>query len=98
MSEQPRGHRVSTTSWWSAGAGESGILDLLENELLGIVETGVVDGLSQELARWLRSVGIKLWHVDVIDEEDHLFTSWWTKESLSLGLKVTLEGILQVLG
>ena len=97
MSEQSWRDCISTTSWRSAGACESRIFDLLEDQLLSIVEASGINGLSEKFARWLRSVGVKLRHVDVVDEEDHFLAAWWTEQSLSLGFEVAFESILEVL-
>jgi hypothetical protein len=56
--EESRSDRVSTTTWWSASADVIGILDLLEDELLGVVEAIRVDGLTEELTRRLGSVSV----------------------------------------
>lgn len=69
---------------------------MLEEELVHIVVATLINDLSQELARRLRSVSIKLWHVDVIDEEYHLLASFRLKHVLSQSIEVTLNGIDQV--
>lgn len=98
MSEETWADSIPATAWWSTGADNSGILDLLEDQLLGVVEASLIDGLTEQLARRLGTESIELRHVHVVDEEDHLLTAWWSKKSLSLGLEVALKGILQVLG
>jgi len=98
MSEESWCHRVPTTTWWSTSADEPCVLDYLKDELLGVVKTSGVDGLSEQLTRRLGEVSVQLRHVDVIDEEDHCLSSWWTKQGLSLRLEVALECILEILG
>jgi len=75
MTEEAGGHLVATTAWRCASADELRVLDLLEDKLLGVVETSGVNGLPEKLARRLGSVGVKLGHVDIIDEEDHLLAT-----------------------
>jgi hypothetical protein len=96
MSEETWGHSVSATAWRRTGCYEPGVFDLLENELLGIIETSLIDSLSQKLTRWLRAVPVQLRHVDIVDEEHHLLASWWSKQGLPLGFQVALKGILEV--
>jgi hypothetical protein len=98
MSEQSRSDSISTTTWWSTSANKHGILDLLENELFSVIETTGIDGLTEQFTRWLRSISIELWHVDIIDEEDHLFTSGWTEKCLSLSFEISLKGSLKIVG
>ena len=98
MSEQSWSNSISSTTWWSTSAYKHGVFDLFENKLFGVIETSGIDGLSEELAWWLRSISVKLRHVHIVDEEDHFLTTWWSKKRFSLGFKVTLEGILEILG
>jgi hypothetical protein len=81
-----------------ASCDELGVMHILEEQLLDVPETSLIDGLSQELARRLREVGLQLRHVHVINKEDLAATKdLWCKLVLTLLIKVTLEGVLQIL-
>lgn len=98
VSEKTGGYGVPTSSWRSASTHEASVFDLFEDKFLGVVETRRVNSLPQKLARRLGAIAIELGHVYIVDEEDHLLTSGWSQEGLSLGLKVALESVLEVLG
>lgn len=83
MSEQSWGDGITATTWWGTSRHEFGVLNVLKDELLGVIEATLIDGLSKEFARGLREVSIELRHVDIIDEEDHFLASWWAEQGLS---------------
>ena len=86
VTEKSWSNLVTTTTWRAASTDELGILNLLEDKFLGIIETSVINCLSQKFARWLRTVCIKLRHIKIINEENHLLTTGRSKQSLSLSL------------
>ena len=98
MAEETRGNSVTTTSGRSASSDESGIFNILEEKLLNVVETTLIDSLSEQLARRLCKVGLKLRHVDIINKEDLLGVEVFGSEQiLTLEVKVTFKGILKIL-
>lgn len=59
----------------------------------------MIDDLSEEFVRGLSAILFECWHVDIIDEYDHLPPSWRSEKILLLPLELILiqEEILQVL-
>jgi hypothetical protein len=98
LAEKAGGDFVSTTAGGSAGSDEFGVLDFLEEEFLGVVETALVDNLAEELARRLGLTSIKLGHVHVINEEDHLLAGLRSQHISSTRLELSFERVHQVLG
>lgn len=98
MAEKTGGHSVTTTTGRSASSDELGILDLLEQELLNIVETTLINGLSEKLTRRLGAVSFELRHVNIINEEDLFGVGHFgSQKILTLLFEVTFEGVLQIL-
>jgi hypothetical protein len=50
--------------------------------------------LSKEFKRWLGTIKVHLWHVEIIDEDNEFLTDWWSINSLSPLLKFFIKEIL----
>jgi hypothetical protein len=97
VTEEAGGYSVSATTGGSATSNELGVLDKLEEQLLNVPETTLINDLSEELTRRLGTVGLKLRHVNIIDEEDFAGSENLRREQvLTLLVQITFECILQV--
>ena len=74
MTEESSRNRVFTSSWRRAGSDHAAVFNSTELVFLQIVETALVNNLPQKLIWRLCSIQIKLWHVDIIEEKDHLLS------------------------
>jgi len=100
VSLQSLSNGVSTSTWWSHGTNKDEVLYLHEWLLLGfsIIPTLVITELSQKLKRWLGSVCLLLWHVEIINENNKLLTNWWTEHTLSSFVQLLIKRILSLVG
>ena len=56
----------------STGSDESDIMNFFPSELVRVIETTSVQEFSQEFKGWLSSKCLRLWHVKIINENQHL--------------------------
>src|SRR3990167_789765 len=71
---QSVGDVVSSSSRWSHGTEKVCLLDFDEQVQVGsVVPASEVNVLSDEFKRSLGSVGVWLWHVEVVDETTPFF-------------------------
>lgn len=78
MSEESWCDLVSSSAWWSTSSDEHTIWDFHKQELFQIVKTSLIDNLSQKFVGRLSAIFFKSRHVDIIDEENHFFTTQGT--------------------
>ena len=99
VTEQPRRHCVSATSRRSTSGREDAIPDPHKLELLQIVEPSMVNHLSQQLNWRLSAVDFKCWHIDIVNEDNHLASAGRAQQITSLFLQfITVhEKIQQIL-
>jgi hypothetical protein len=74
---------TSATTWWAHRRDEDNVLDLHVLLSKSIVPAFVVHPLTEQLERWLSTILLFLWHVEVINEDDVLFTKSRTVTILS---------------
>jgi len=97
VSEETWSNWITTTTRRCTSSDELGILDILEKKFLYIPETVLINSLSKQFTRRLRTVSFKLWHVNIIDKEDFAGASdFRSKLILTFLVKIALESILQV--
>ena len=97
MAEETRGHLLPPAAWGRAGAHQRGILDILPEELLAVVEAAEILVLPQELDWGLGTVRLPRRHVDVVDEEHDLLVGRRAEPSLALLLELGFDEQLGVL-
>ena len=54
--------------------------------------------LSQQLDRWLSSVNLLLWHVQIINKYDTLLPHGWTKHTFTPSVKLSHDDELSLVG
>ena len=66
---------VPTSTWWTHRCNKLNVFNFLEDLVLRTIEpTSIVHPLSEQFERRLWKVGVFFGHVQIIDEDDHLFT------------------------
>ena len=85
----------TTTTGFTHSTYNLEILDVVSNNLLSIIPEFVINPLSDQLKRWLRSEGILSWHIEIIDEAYCLLFSFhWPILVLGLSLEIRLDNFL----
>lgn len=100
LAEETGGHGVSSSRGWGAGRSEDTVLHIHELQFLQIIETAVIDDLSQQFNGGLGAVGLQYGHVDIIDEDHHFSTGGWTNQIFLLLDEFVFihEQVLHILG
>mmetsp|Transcript_103260 Transcript_103260/g.296492 ORF Transcript_103260/g.296492 Transcript_103260/m.296492 type:complete len:372 (-) Transcript_103260:221-1336(-) len=96
VAEQARRDRVAAAARRGARATEDEVLHELEEKLGRVIEAALVDKLTEELVRRLRTVCLEGRHVEVVNEEHHLFARGRSEEILTLLLELGLHDVFQV--
>mmetsp|Transcript_23011 Transcript_23011/g.55073 ORF Transcript_23011/g.55073 Transcript_23011/m.55073 type:complete len:219 (-) Transcript_23011:287-943(-) len=94
--EESWGHLLSATPRGCAGRTQSGLLDVLPEKLLPVIEALEVLELPQKLYGRLSSVSLTGRHVHVIHKEDYLFANRSSQTSLAFLLELALNEQLRV--
>ena len=84
MPEKSGRYLISSSAWWSACSNKDAVGDLHEKELFQVVETALINDLPQQFIGWLCAVLFESRHVDIINKENHLFTTERSNFSSSL--------------
>ena len=87
-------HEEGTSSGVHTG-NEEGVLDLLKGQLCLVIPMVVVLELSNESNSTLCVIGIKSWHVEIINEVDQLILADWSKVPSSLLFEGCEEDVLE---
>jgi hypothetical protein len=86
----------------STGSGstahDGGVDYLLPKELMAIIESLIVNEMTQQLYGWLGSFLLEFRHVDVVNEDSDGFIRSCSEQSLSLLVELRLYGELRLLG
>lgn len=81
---------ISSSAWWSTCCYEYTIRNFHKQEFFKVIESTLINNLSQEFIRWLSPILLKSRHVDIINKEDHFFSTQGTNLSSSLFSKFIL--------
>eukprot|EP00968_Pinguiococcus_pyrenoidosus_P021236 scaffold2724_cov260-Pinguiococcus_pyrenoidosus.AAC.23 len=95
MPDEARRHLVPPALWWRRAGKKVGVLDVLPEELISVVEALEVQKLPQQLYRRLCTVFLHLGHVDVVHEDDDLSAGGCPQEVLAFLLQLALDGGLR---
>lgn len=89
MSLESLRQRLSTTTRRTHRGTEDDVLNDHERLLLlrVVIPSTVILPLSDELDRWLGTVGLLLGHVQIINEDDESLSSGWSIDTLAPLLK-----------
>ena len=94
--EEARRHLLPPAAGRRARTNQRGVLDVLPEELLAVVEAPEVLELPQELDGRLRAVRLARGHVDVVHEEHDLFVRGRAELGLAFFLQLRLDQELRV--
>ena len=75
---------ITTATWRCTSTGDHHVLHVFEKQFMHVVETPLINGLSQQLIRRLGSVGFKSRHVQVVNKEKHAFARGRAQKILPL--------------
>jgi hypothetical protein len=98
VSNDSVGDEGSTTTWGTHSSNDDQILDFHEFELLSVIPSKVIKVLSKDLHRGLSTILFLLGHVEIIDKENALLASRRAIDTLSPLLKLSIDGILGLVG
>lgn len=93
------GDDATTSTWLTHGSQDLHVLHQVADNLLSVVPEAVVDPLTEQLERWLRSIAVFSWHVEVINEADGLDVGvLWLELVVGSLVEVALNYFLAALG
>ena len=99
MSLKSLGQEGTSSSWESHSRDEDNVNDLpLLLFLISVVPALMVHPLADELNWWLSLVLLFLRHVEIINKDTELLSSWWSEHTLSSLLHSFIKGILGLVG
>ena len=81
----------SSSLWRSCATNYIAVIDFHLDVLLSVVVVSMSTELSHQFNRWLCTVLLNLWHVDIVNHDDSFSTSWGTKKILSLSIQLTYD-------